>query len=50
MTIKLIVNPAARKGSALMKSQRVIAELDRRKVKFEVEFTTYACHGAIIAS
>ena len=49
MTIKLIVNPAAGKGSALKKSQRVIAELDRRKVKFEVEFTTYPRHGAIIA-
>ena len=50
MTIKLIVNPAAGKGSALKKSQRVIAELDRRKVKFEVEFTTYPRHGVIIAS
>jgi len=49
MTIKLIVNPAAGKGSALKKSQRVIAELDRREVKFEVEFTTYPRHGAIIA-
>ena len=49
MNIKLIVNPAAGKGSALKKSNRVIAELNRRDVKFDVEYTTYPRHGAIIA-
>lgn len=49
MSIKLIVNPAAGKGSALKKSKRVIAELNKRDVKFDVEFTTYPRHGAIIA-
>ena len=49
MNIKLIVNPAAGKGSALKKSNRVIAELNRRDVEFDVEYTTYPRHGAIIA-
>ena len=49
MNIKLIVNPAAGKGSALKKSNRVITELNRREVKFDVEYTTYPRHGAIIA-
>ena len=49
MNIKLIVNPAAGKGAALKKSNRVIAELNRRYVKCDVEYTTYPRHGAIIA-
>lgn len=49
MSIKLIINPAAGKGSALKKSKKVIAELNSRDVKFDVEYTSYPRHGASIA-
>ena len=49
MSIKLIVNPAAGKGSALKKSKKVIAELNSRDVKFDVEYTGYPRHGVSIA-
>jgi len=49
MSIKLIVNPAAGKGAAFKKSKKVIAELKRRDVKFDVEYTKYPRHGVSIA-
>ena len=49
MSIKLIVNPAAGKGAAFRKSKKVIAELKRRDVKFDVEYTKYPRHGVSIA-
>ena len=49
MSIKLIINPAAGKGAAFKKSKKVIAELERRDVKFDVEYTSYPRHGVSIA-
>ncbi|MCH8287965.1 MAG: diacylglycerol kinase family lipid kinase, partial [Candidatus Marinimicrobia bacterium] len=39
MSIKLIINPKAGKGSAFKKSQSVIAELKKRNVDFDYELT-----------
>ena len=39
MSIKLIINPNSGKGSALKKSQSVIAELEKRDIEFDYEIT-----------
>ena len=39
MSIKLIINPNAGKGSAFKKSQSIIAELKKRNVDFDYELT-----------
>jgi len=49
LSIKLIVNPAAGKGSAFKKSKMVIAELISRGIDFDVEYTEYPRHGVSIA-